>query len=425
MSRIQSNSVGYARSTPQQNRDLFDRKSNFAIKVIDPYATKHLLESKIKDNDYLWVTPGFMKDSEKEIVRESKRIPALTSGDWVVMEGATMRLVSKDHPDNERLEKKLNNVPAEPKTNDSQWIVLDLPQEYFPNSYARTAGAATRQIERFPSLQAVFDRFFDVTSPEIRTISVSLHGRKTKTYDEFQLATLNSVPLTRDDLELISGGLGIEIKTNGIPSTIADVVPFKKVLEALTCYNPQSKIPMLVSFNISKKTYKFLLSPDDKQANQLIVSRMTSSESGNDTFIGHAYPYWVGNSNYAPTAQDAAAAIDNPISKIKSMSQNLIEFLACTHIVEPHFTPGELKSSRVPGSAKLARAVVREADAKQLPLKNIFASEDKTPYPMAGKGGTGNTRNAVNSLRRDGGARSANVSDSDMSDESCTSGDDS
>lgn len=377
-------------------------------------------------------------------IMKAKQMPDIAEGDWVVLEGKVMRLVKANDPQCQNLEAGFVNAQLlglnvqYGGNSEVPLPAVNLPEDFFPDSYARVAGAYIRRLERFQHLEPVFARFFtvdeyDSSDPakkqhsKVNSILISLYGRADTKYTKFQIATLKLDPLTLDDLKLIKKSLGVIIDPAALhalpPKTIADVVPFKKILEILTYYNPTYGVPMVVKFKVGAGNTNFILSPDDQQPSQLIVSIQSGNLiNGTVNCIGNAYPWWMNNyqSSGSPvSAPEANFILDRPLSTTTVITPKMIEFLACTHIAESHFTPGQLNSSRVPGSGKLARAVVRRHVTPTVTdLSKSFDVKEKTPYPMAATGGTGNTRQAVNSLRRNGGTRAENTYAFDMSDDS-------
>lgn len=361
-------------------------------------------------------------------VLEARQMPELEEGDWVVTQGKTLRLIKADHPIIAKLEQQTHTVSE----GDVEGVTL--AANFFKDNYVRLAGAYVRHLERLTALEQAFETFFDVEeiqqSVKVRLATGRQDPRTKKwvtayrscgDYTSYHKVTLSDKKLTLADLTLVKEALGITIDPDTInkKSTIGNTIPFKKVLEILTFYNKHynapNNVPILVSLPISTsgggRTVDFLLNAEVGNPNQLIISREEDSQKG--TYTGNAYPFWVGNATYAPSAGLADSVLNQPLEQSKEQIRklgdirkirNLIEFLACTQIVEAHATPGELERSRVPGSGKHARSIISHAKDSGKPLSHYFASKNLATstefYPMAATKGTPNGRNAVNTLNR-------------------------
>lgn len=361
-------------------------------------------------------------------VFKARQMPKLKHGDWLAIQGKTLRVIEKT---DERVVKRLKTH----KSHTEEGVEgAFLPKHFFEDSYARLAGAYIRRLERSGYLKEAFEQFFYkklVKLPIGKTIEVRLAtgdrpcGSGYKSYIQF---TLSKEILTDEDLTLLQKALGIRLDPNKLSEnpTIENTVPFKKILEMLTCYNTNyihpcnaKNVPILVNFQISSnKKVEFLLNADKDNLGQLIVSREIEDEDLH--YEGNSYTYWLpisdpsdrfDRSKYAPDAATAEFVLNSTFAegkeKIKDWSinkiRNLIEFLVCTQLVEAHATTGQLEESRVPGMGKLARALIKEAKENNMPLSDFFHA-GKLPvseafYPMATKGGTDNGRDAVNTLK--------------------------
>lgn len=361
-------------------------------------------------------------------VLKARQMPLLENGDWVITEGKTLRLVKAKSVDDstqdvrEKLEKKcvslgISNICLKSSSNASNLVNTlypgDLSINFFRTSYARLGGAYIRRLERLSKLQAAFNRFFDKKGKQGKEdcLDVSMYGSVSDSYKKILLVELKNDPLTKDDLELIHQALGISIDIKSITakSTVENTIPFKKVLEMLTCFNSLKyhDWPWLVTLNIFENKNQFLLSQGQCE-NQLMVSMIESTDTLATmmTYVGNAYPHWVNGDNKI-SAHDVNFTLNNPISKSNKYNtdwKKILEFCVCTQVAESHCTPQHLKESRVPGIAKQARAIVRH----HIETGNTFLSSsfDATNtantrvFPMAGNDGTRNTRNAVNKLTK-------------------------
>jgi hypothetical protein len=304
----------------------------------------------------------------------------------------------------------------------------NFPSDFFNDSYAKLAGAYIRHLERLPKLLEAFNTFFDVkekiksvfdvkeNKEKTKLFSVAYNGttRYYKKYLSVQLKidpdTKKELILTQAHLKLIHQALGI-IDIEGYPltdqSTIANTIPFKKVLEMLTCFDPvkYEDCPWEVSLPIFGGQ-SFLLSrgqfgTTDKQ---LVVSQLYPDGG----YVGSSYPDLAGPRYGAEIipAKIVSGVLNNPLSHSVariSWAEVILEFLVCTQVVEAHCTPGYLKDSRVPGTGKLARAILQHHIHH--PEFQVFTSFNVAKhlnrmFPMAPKGGTGTTRKAVQSLKK-------------------------
>ncbi|MFN8771063.1 MAG: hypothetical protein ACK5WP_09405 [Neisseriaceae bacterium] len=419
--------------------DLFLPNTPSAYKVTNiPFADG--LFKLVVQKGWRWIFPGVI-DSGFDPVVKARQIPELLEGDWVVVRGKTLRLIKANDNHNSSLIIKLSSILEEEalqkkmedmviQDSDNATVeglpIINLPKDFFKDDYARVTGAYIRHLERFKYLKPIFKKFFNINTfgytnvtlrhSQVDKLVVSLYGRNDVEYLTFQEVTLNDTQLTVYDLEELNHALGLHIDPAVITtgSTIASTLPFKKVLELLTCYDPRSKIPMWVFFKIADNQYiDFLLTPDDMQPDQLIVSMQTEYSDRVCKFTGSAYPWWMNNyyNSGAPVnAQNAHLILTQPLEQSKVLLNSLekgqrgktVEFIACTQIVEDHAIPGRLKTSRTPGSGKLARHLAKNAADKGYSLSTVFVAEENKPivYPAAGTGGTGNIKNAVNKTIR-------------------------
>lgn len=367
-------------------------------------------------------------------VVKSKQIPTLSLGDWVIMQGKTMRLIKAGGNNElekslyEKLECKLEEIKTTDNSKENAHLIYpgELPVDFFKDTYSRLAGAYLRRLERLPKLQEAYQRFFSMTETNLasgQNLSVTYSGSELS-YTQFYNVELKNSYLTPDDLELLHQALGIRIdpKEN---ATIANTIPFKKVLEILSSCNTvgERNLPLLVNLKmLGKENVQFLLSPTKKNENQLLVSTCTDTlrfhgenrltNNGKLKFIAHAYTTYFQDRDKTSAkvvppinAKMAHSILENPIAQSKPYHdwQLMIEFLVCTQLVEAHFTPGKLENSRVPGSNKLARSLIKKAVAdKSTSLTKLFniTKSQKEFFPMAGEGGSGNGRNAVDTLNR-------------------------
>jgi len=350
-------------------------------------------------------------------VLKARQMPVLKEGDSIYIQGKTLQLIKAP-----RKEEHVNSGQSK-----TVWNQRELSVTYFEDSYARLAGAYIRHLERLPCLQKAFDRFFEVkqkTSP----FCVNLYGSEdVYEYQQYVKVSLKNAPVTPEDLTLIYQALGIRIDsgTLTLATTIENTIPFKKVLELLTCFDPLKyrHCPWLVSFDILGGHRKFLLSRGQSKGdkNQLLVSmeREFDIEENTAQFAGNAYPFWVSHQGKI-SAEVVMEVLNKPISQsIQPYSnwEKILEFIVCTHVVESHCTPGRLEQSRVPGTGKQARALLRHHIEKGTSLSLSFDATKKTNtrlFPMAGTGGTGDTRSVVNLLLRQEGKASC----TDMSEDS-------
>jgi len=305
------------------------------------------------------------------------------------------------------------------------WYAGDLPANFFENSsYARLAGAYIRHLERLPCLQKAFDRFFEVKKIS-QTIRASSYRGTPKEYPHYLSVRLKATHLTQDDILLIKQSLGIKVKAITPGSTIENTIPFKKVLEMLTCFNPVKyhDCPWLVSFMMFGEKRKFLLSPYPEADKQLMVSMYRHDNYGGG-YVGSAYTWLIRKDILQVEAGVVDGILSCPLSHLTGTVPSsyrkdlalyyrkssfdgtwklIFEFIVCTQVAESHCTPGYLQNSRVPGEAKHARALCRYHSAEETKEKYLdssfnIESAGFRKFPMAGDRGTSNTRTAVNKL---------------------------
>lgn len=442
--------------TTIERSSLFDARRPSALKVTDIEVAQEILIPQIQQG-WRWVTPQWLtnsfsagKDYIDPAVR-AKQMPVLSVGDWVIMEGKTMRLIhaaSEDEPTKallKRLEDELvkthENSTDEVSTLTDQFSPLnvnqsitalypaDLSIHFFENSYARLAGAYIRHLERLPKLQNAFDRFFSIEEkiPK-RVVSVrKVVGNQLESpilYTKILSVKLKNDPLTIDDLLLIHQALGIIIDEKKITaqSTVENTIPFKKVLEMLTCFDTVKyrDRPWFVGFNIFGSEKNILLSTGQNEQLTVSLLRPSNDESVN-LFIKAFYPYWMRGKQL--TAGPINDILNNPLShsaKFNDDWKDIFEFIVRTQVVEAHCTPGRLEKSLVPGSAKQMRGILRHhiEDGNTKIASSFIADKvkNKRVFPMASADGAENTRNAVNELmKQDGIAPCTDMSeDSDV-----------
>lgn len=431
-----------ATKATSETPSLFDARLPSALKVTDSEIAKKILLAQIKQG-WRWLAPNWLASSFSEendqvdpVVR-AKQMPELSRGDWVIMEGKTMRLIpaiSKDDPSKtmcKRLERELATSPRNAANNSSvltdkfsSAIINnpitalypgDLPINFFENSYVRLAGAYIRHLERLPKLQQAFDRFFATEEKKSKhTLSVrTQEGYKLEdaaSYNQFLSVKLKNDPLTQDDLILIRQALGISIDVNSITdhSTIANTIPFKKVLEMLTCFDTvkYADCPWYVQLTLFGGERSFLLSKGTLETTdkQLTVSMRRPSNDKVNLFIVTSYPYWMQQSQKL-VAEAAIDTLNHPLSHSTVLNddwKSMLEFIVHTQVVEAHCASGYLTKSRVPGAGKQARAILQHHIADNTPLRPSFdmKRDNQRMFPMAGTDGTGSTRLAINDLTR-------------------------
>lgn len=406
---------------------LFSKRQPSALKITD-IAHNTAILNKYMRLGWRWVSANWM--SRDNPVQNSYTIPTLSLHDWVITEGKTLRLIRSMSTSIEDIAIKRmlavkerlyylagdnnNEVYADTSMNKASQIGnssycavgVGLLNGEFGNSYARLAGAYLRHLDRLPKLRAIFPQFFLEESIK-REISVTLYGATNKKYSSIKKLTLNSTIITFDNLHLIAQAVGIPIAslTSHAKLTIENTIPLKKVLEVLTVYNSTQKNkntviePWLVSIKIFNQQVEFLLSENIHSPSQLMVSM----EKGSGEFVGNAYPFWFCSEKFSAAVVDQtlSSSIARSTQDVKNIKE-LIEFIVCTQVVEAHCNVSSLDDSRVPGTGKLARSMIKHCSNNLLgTLFNISKTGNNNMfYPMAGTDGTGNGRNAVNRLIR-------------------------
>jgi len=425
-----------------EKRDsLFETKFPSCLKVTSCEAVYSLLSSQIAKG-WRWVTPGFINGTSASIIIKAKQIPDLSIDDWIIMEGKTMRLVESKSKDQltqklyEKLEEKFLKI-AESNAQDVVAQLRDmlvklsihegddafipqhmrkdlippicaiypgeLPLNFFEDSYARLAGAYIRHLERLPKLHEAFKRFFEVEE-QSQKFSVCVSDFPEAEYDKYSSVKLRKELLTKADLIFIRQALGIKIDVDKLRDrpTIENTLPSKKLLEILTCFDASHHdCPWLISLPIFGLERQFLLS---QCGDQLLVSMPTApNQDGFLKYVGNAYHHWTRHTGIK--VGTISSILNNPISGSAvtiPWAHRILEFLVCTQVAEAHCTPNQLGTSRVPGTGKLARAILQNNIIKNTPLSFLFdiANGKEGMFPMAAKYGTGNTRKAVNDLER-------------------------
>jgi len=374
---------------------LVDKKLPSALEILNPAESTIKLSQQIKKG-WRWVTAAGLEN----LVANAKVMPTLIKDDWVLLDGKTMRLIRQNSKGN--------------PTGLLQYLETYRPSESHPSerinfsrySYSRVAGAYIRHAERLEQLGLVFWEFFDVKEVP-KTIFVNLKDCEAKRYDKYKIVTLKEERLSNNGkLKLLCQALGIAIEIND-KSTIANTIPFKKVLEILTCFNPiyYADCPWLVCLNIFGGERGFLLSRGqsspstlDNTKYQLLVSMLSNTAYKEETgqefprYIGNRYSHWMDNGEL--DAKMLLKALDDPISSSTTHEpywEKIIEFLVCTHVAESHCDPKHRDKSRTPGAGKLTRAILRD---------HIRSGALLSPssFPMAGNGGTERMREIVEEL---------------------------
>lgn len=356
-------------------------------------------------------------------VLKARQMPKLEKGNWVAIQGKTLRVIKESD------KSTITNLKTHKLHEENGIEGIFLSKHFFEGSYARLTGAYIRRLERSGYLKEAFEQFFYkklVKLPSGKNITVNLAtgSREVGSYNSYIKFTLSQEILTNEDLDLLKKALGISLDARKLTknSTLENTVPFKKILEILTGYNINhihpcnaKNVAILVNFQISNtKEVEFLLNADKKNPSQLIISR--KKEKGSYFYVGNSYTYWLSTNpkqiDNIPDAETAEFFLNNTFADCKerikdwgiNKTSNLIEFLACTQLVEAHATPGQLEDSRVPGMGKLARFLIKEAKENNLPLSDFFHADKLTIadafYPMAANGGTSNGRDAVKAITR-------------------------
>lgn len=427
-------SIDQIKNLDRFSKCLFDKQFPSALKVTEVEYANKLLGPKIKEG-WRWVSSGLTDN--KDPIGTAKDMPTLKECDWVLLEGKTMRLVKNKSTDvsTEKLWKKIENKfneiynsPLSAKNSDAKTKLengessltstfsnlsvsepifalypANLPINFFEQSYGRLAGAYIRHLERLPKLKTVFEMFFDfkeILCDPFKT-SIYVGDWTSEPYNKYFSVSLKTNVLIKDtDVKLIHQALGIRINWNN-QSTVENTIPLKKVLEMLTCINSTEikDCPWLVSLNICGDKGKFLLS-QGPNPNQLLVSVLNND---NKSYIGSTYTYLTDGVE----AEMVDFILNNPlvysaelIGKIKkSTLKKIVEFIVCTQVAESHCTLNNLGSSRVPGTGKQARAIIRHTltDKRNSSLYGSFTNSNRR-FPMAGHKGTDITRKAVDVL---------------------------
>lgn len=447
---------------------LFSNRESSALYITNVDRDKNLL-SNYMSNGWRWIKPDFLSQGSScenrvsvihPVVEQAKKIPEIAISDWIILEGKTMRWCSNANlsQQDRSLVNYLNQflvIHRHQKSSDASFIedralIVSIPASYCYNSYARMAGAYIRHLERYPYLRAAFERFFDIqlVTPNASFKAIEVHNflsKKAETYHQYWQVSLKTgidAIISIDDLRLLQLALGIRISKPLPPqSTLMNTISLKKVLEMLKWYDPScQKDPLCVSLPIFGGQKSFLLSPFGNQLISSVLSTKTSQQ-GILTFHGDTYTWWMNSwsrdhVNHKETSIDACnvyTVLNNPL--IKSISpfdhwEKFLGFIVCTQVVEAHCVPHSLWASRVPGTDKLARAISAHHRSKSTSLSESFNIKAMPPhtnrfFPMAGIGGTGNTRCDVNSLirnkRRETNALCTEMSsDSDVDDDTFT-----
>jgi len=434
---------------------LFHPKIPSAFKVTDVPLAQNLFSNAVKKG-WRWVAPdwlpkevpGFSDEiseipDKKDPVTIAKQMPALSLHDWVILEGKTMRLLKATSEDKtergwrEKLEKELKSrdelSDAIEEIEGSRLMATlypeELPLNFFEESYGRLAGAYIRHVERLPKLHEAFHRFFELTECPVPLFKAGLFNHErgfdasSMKFRKWAFVKLINDPIRKTDLVLLRQALGIVIDAEALTehSTIENTIPFKKVVEMLTCFDPikYTDCPWYISFNIleEKKDFFFLLSRGQYETTkaQLLLSTLRTKDGDvlRDSYVGNAYSHWMSSNN---TAEIVLSILSKPISEAREFIaqsadlnadwSNIMEFIICTHVVEAHCTLGLLQNSRVPGSGKQTRAILNYHLKENLPLSLSFDVKQSVlarKFPMAGEGGTGKTRTAVNELVKPAG----------------------
>ncbi|MCD6026133.1 MAG: hypothetical protein K0R08_652 [Solimicrobium sp.] len=369
---------------------------------LNDFLVNHLIDLELPSNPVL----------------KARQMPFFGKGDWIVMEGKTMRWLKASTEDWHEFEEAFQNNRETIFLADNREIGelqgWCLPPNFFEdNSYARIAGAYIRHLERLPKLQKLFSKFFE-TEEITETFQVGLFEQTLHKYYKYKSIRLNTdVPVSKEDLS----DLGIPIDQHKISAnpTIENTIPFKKVLEILTCFDPVQyhDCPWRVSLKLLGKERSFSLSAGKYSGDtkQVIVSMYDSTKN---VFIGSSYswytPYeclWNRKCFNKINAETVDQLLEGPLSE--STAENyygdiILEFAVCTQVAEAHVTLGSLTESRVPGTGKQARAIFRyhKDIGPSLLLRSSFDGElgGTRVFPMSGAHGTGNTRAFVSKLMK-------------------------
>jgi hypothetical protein len=417
----------------------------------------------------LFINPnGLIKNDQ---INNSKTIPNLAINSWIIIEGKTFRIATPAEAAALAALPRQYYLPTEDIAFINEFKDMDaslygaqiapaaplgpndyingiapqqLPINHFSHSHARWAGACIRHVERLPRCADILKRLFDVI-PTNTQIDVRLYGAQYRHYISYNRVTLNPAIITPNDLVDLNNALGTRIPRAALNanSTAANTIPLKKLFEVLQVYCSgiatldannvahNHNVPWLVEINIFGVQTSFLLSSNNNQPqNQIMVSQR---EGATNRFTGNTYTYWIQAQQNANTVTAHAYAVLN--STVDALAapapnnlNNLIQFLACTQIVEAHCSTQPAPtagahdihpSSRVPGAGKQARNILRQhhaagAAGAHLPLAPAFNAAVQNParfFQMAGNSGTGLTRTEVNNLNNNRGASVTEMSD--------------
>jgi hypothetical protein len=224
--------------------------------------------------------------------------------------------------------------------------------------------------------------------------------------------------------------------------------PLKKLFEILQVYNSDAckiaslgpsdyidgSVPLYVQLHIGGSDIKFMLSQYGVRKRRKYQVQVSMEKTPN-SFVGNAYPFWIGNENYKGfrhknkrkqqnIARNCLDCLDKLVSDQLEVFQkfqhqkiaNIVEFLATTQIAESNHGKRDYTKSRTPGMNKLARSLLRLIEKEKLDFKQTFDWKyfDDDTYPAVGTGGTKRARKACCAIQRKG------ASCNDMSDDSDT-----
>jgi hypothetical protein len=445
MSKTTANQSGQPAAQSQvQNDSFFTKNKMFVLRIGTDDDIKYIKSKMQTPSGWKWVWPNFITNGGTVLLKRRNQMPDVQIGDLVIVDGKTLRHITKSDDLYLNILKHVNNVGAAAREElvtlggRSTSVSLYGAAHSMPDSYARIAGAYGRFFCRRES--GILEQGFKVLYPNglsgiilqgnVKRIFTIKGQTSEEIYTNFYNVDLTTLEADLDAAKIknLNEALGTHL-TLQAGDTIQKSIKLKYIMKLLQEYDAQEKIPMLISIYLGGEVVKILIDfySSYPMKTQVIVSVNTDDKY--NTFEAHPYTDLIRKKGEHSakdrfTASDANRMLESTLAELSTTDYNspkyLSEFLFCVLIAESYTHRTRLDLSRTAGIDKLARGIIRNYSQTNTSLVNAFDIEksEKNLFPTVGdRGATAGVR-AVNKLVADCN-RTQNVGDLFSDDSDC------